>query len=401
MLLDQKKILFVNSLCSSGSTGNIVYELYTRAKENGYKCAVAYGRGDSGRIPKEDSYKIGTPLSLYRTVLLARFFDIEGFSLVAQTKRFLSFVDSFSPDIVHLHNVHGYFLNLELLMKYFSSHKEIKVVWTLHDMWTMTGRCAIVDEGVCDKWIEGCNHCSRKDIYPKTALLDKCKKNYIKKKKLISSVENMTLVTPSEWLMSNVKRSYLKDKNKKVINNGIDLTLFKPTVSDLRKKYSLEGKTVVLGVSFKWVDEKGLSDFIRLRELLPEDFSIVLIGVSKKVKKILPDGIVAIERTESREELAAWYTASDYFLNLTYYDTFPTVNLEALACGTPVITYKTGGSPESLTDKCGLSSEKGNIDLIAKILKEKPVFSSSDCIERSKLYDKNNAVKGYLELYGC
>lgn len=398
--MTQKKILFVNTVCGAGSTGRIVHDLYTRAKENGYKCAVAYGRGEPNGVPVEDTYKVGSKISLYRTVLWSRIVDGEGFHLKAQTKKFLEFVDSFAPDIVHLHNIHGYYLNCEMLFNYLAAHKEIKVVWTLHDMWVLTGRCAFVDAETCPKWLEGCHDCTRRYIYPKTMLLDKCEESYEKKKKLFNSVENMTVATPSEWLMSNVRMSFLKDKNKAVINNGIDLTAFKPTASDLRAKYGIEGKTLLLGVSFKWIDEKGLSDFIRLRELLPDDFAIVLIGTDKSVEEILPNGIIAIRRTSSREELAAWYTAADYFVNLTYYDTFPTVNLESLACGTPVITYHTGGSPESLTEKCGLSIEKGNIDLVAETLRNKPVFDPSDCVERSKLYDKNNSVKGYLELYG-
>jgi len=400
-VLKQKKILFVNTVCSAGSTGRIVYDLYMGAKAQGHKCAVAYGRGDAVGIPEEDTYKIGSTFSLYTSALLSRADDREGFHLKGQTKRFLRFLDSFEPDILHLHNIHGYYLNCELLFGYLASHKEIKVVWTLHDMWSMTGHCAIVDEDTCPKWIDGCHSCRRLYEYPKSSLRDASRINYEKKKKLFTSIENMTLITPSEWLASNVRRSFLKDKAIKVINNGIDRTVFKPTESDLRRKYGIEGKTVLLAVSFVWSDAKGLSDFLKLRTLLPDDFAIVLVGVDEKLKASLPEGFVAITRTSSREELAAWYTTADYFVNLTYYDTFPTVNLESLACGTPVVTYRTGGSPESLNGSCGLVIEKGNVDLVAKALKQKPTFSADDCILRSVSYDKNNAVKGYLEIYDC
>jgi len=395
----QKKIVFVNTVCSSGSTGRIVYELYKRATEHGYKCAVAYGRGTAAGVPECDAYKIGSTASLYKAALISRLDDREGFHLKAQTKKFLRFLDSFRPDIIHLHNIHGYYLNCELLFSYLASHREIKVVWTLHDMWALTGHCAVVDLDTCPKWIDGCHSCKRLYEYPKSALFDSSRKNYAQKKALFSSVENMTLVTPSEWLMQNVKRSYLKNKDVTVINNGIDLTCFCPTDSDLRKKHGLENKTVILGVSFVWLRAKGFDDFLALRKLLPDDFVIVLVGVDEKTAQSLPGGVIGISRTESREELAAWYTAADYFVNLTYYDTFPTVNLESLACGTPVITYRTGGSPESLTDKCGVVSEKGSVERVAGILKGKPRFSVEDCVRRAGKYDKNNALKGYLEIY--
>ena len=192
--MTQKKILFVNTVCGAGSTGRIVHDLYTRAKENGYKCAVAYGRGEPNGVPVEDTYKVGSKISLYRTVLWSRIVDGEGFHLKSQTKKFLEFVDSFAPDIVHLHNIHGYYLNCEMLFNYLAAHKEIKVVWTLHDMWVLTGRCAFVDAETCPKWLEGCHDCTRRYIYPKTMLLDKCEESYEKKKKLFNSVENMPIV---------------------------------------------------------------------------------------------------------------------------------------------------------------------------------------------------------------
>lgn len=397
--MEQKRILFVNTVCSVGSTGRIVADLYRRATEHGYKSAVAYGRGEAKGIPSEDTYKIGSTFSLYSTAFLTRLDDREGFHLKRQTKAFLHFLDEFKPNIIHLHNIHGYYLNCELLFRYLASHKDIKVVWTLHDMWTVTGHCAVVDEETCVKWMNGCKDCSRLSLYPKSIFADSSKKNYLKKKELFTSVDNMVIVTPSEWLRSSVKKSFLGNKDIRVINNGIDLTVFKPTTSDIRKKFDLEGKTVLLAVSFKWVNEKGLADFLKLREKLPPDFVIVLIGVDAKQKESLPNGIIGIEKTDSREELAAWYTAADYFVNLTYYDTFPTVNLESLACGTPVITYKTGGSPESLTDKCGAVVEKADIEGVASLISKKPSFSADDCLERSKKYDKKNTLKGYLDIY--
>ena len=393
-----KKILFLNTVCSVGSTGRMIKDLYNLAKNDGYSCRIAYGRGGHDGIPEEDVYCIGSKLSLYRTAFLSRINDREGFMLRAQTKRFLKYVDAFAPDIIHIHNLHGYYLNAPMLFEYLASHESIKVVWTLHDCWAFTGHCAIFDEIECDKWMTGCSKCPRKGTYPASILADMSERNYREKKKYFNLPKNITIVTPSEWLSEIVKRSFLSKHQINVIRNGIDMSFFAPTRSDLRKKYGIEDKCILLGVSLKWYASKGINDITELRRLLDESFVIVIIGEGAE-ESFKGDGFITVSKTHDRRELAEWYTAADYLINPTHADNFPTVNLESLACGTPVITYNTGGSPESIDEKSGAVIFDSNPVSLADYLKTRPQFFEANCVERSKQFDKLNALKGYLEIY--
>lgn len=393
-----KKILFINSVCSVGSTGRIVKDLYDAAIKQGHICKIAYGRGDAMGVPEKDAYCIGTRLSLYLTAFRARLNDREGFMLRAQTKRFLKFVDDFAPDVIHIHNIHGYFLNIPLLFQYIGDHPEIKVIWTLHDCWSFTGHCAVFDNTPCDRWKSGCHSCPRRKTYPASLLADCSSRNYIEKKKYLCMPKDMTVVTPSEWLGEIVSQSFLSKYPVKVIRNGIDTSLFAPDTSDIRNKYGLEDKCVLLALSLKWYPSKGTDDLVRLRKLLPDDYVIVAIGEGSD-SYFDGEGFITLSRTNDRSELAQWYTAADYLVNPTHADNFPTVNLEALACGTPVITYNTGGSPEAINEKCGAVIFDSTPESLAKTVMSRPHFLSSDCIEHSKNFDKSNALKGYLELY--
>lgn len=393
-----KKILFLNTVCSVGSTGRMIKDLYNLAKSEGYECKIAYGRGSAEGIPSEDAYRIGSKISLYRTALLSRLNDREGFMLKAQTKRFLDYVDAFAPDIIHIHNIHGYYLNAPLLFEYLAKHNNIKVVWTLHDCWAFTGHCAIFDEIECEKWMSGCGNCPRKGTYPASMLADHSERNYKEKKMLFNLPKSMTVVTPSEWLAGIVRRSFLSKYRIEVIRNGIDMSFFAPIGSDIRKEYGLEDKCVLLAVSLKWYKSKGIDDLIELRRRLDGSFVIVIIGEGSE-EYFKGDGFVTISRTNNRTELAQWYTAADYLVNPTHADNFPTVNLEALACGTPVITYNTGGSPEAVDEKSGAVIYDSDPASLAEYLKARPRFLASDCVKHSEQFDKTNALKGYLELY--
>ena len=376
----------------------MIRDLYELAREEGYCCKVAYGRGAHDGIPDEDAFCIGTRLSLYRTALLSRLNDREGFMLSAQTGRFLRFVDSFAPDIIHIHNVHGYYLNAPMLFEYLASHPNIRVIWTLHDCWAFTGHCAIFDETVCEKWTSGCHDCPRKGTYPASMLADNSARNYKEKKKYFNLPKNITVVTPSEWLSGIVKRSFLSGHTLNVIRNGIDMSFFAPTDSDIREKYSLADKSLLLAVSLKWYSSKGIDDIIRLRRELDGSFVIAVIGEGAE-EYFTGDGFITLSRTNDRRELAQWYTAADYLINPTHADNFPTVNLEALACGTPVITYNTGGSPEAIDEKCGHVITDSDPCSLAEYLKTRPQFFAADCIDRSVQFDKKNTMKGYLGLY--
>lgn len=392
-----KKILLVNSVCSVGSTGRIVKNLYEEAVRCGYRCKIAYGRGIAEGIPSSDAYLIGNRCSLWLSAARTRMDDREGFHCKAQTRRFLSFVDEFAPDVIHLHNLHGYYINLPMLFEYLGAHSDIKVVWTLHDCWAFTGHCAYFID--CMKWKNGCRECPRKAEYPASRFVDNSKQNYIDKKRLFALPKNSVIVTPSEWLSQLVGSSFLSVHPIKTVHNGIDLSQFKPTSSDIRKKHSLDGKKLLIAVASRWTELKGIEDIIALRRLLDDSFVIALVGETVSGTAIPHSGIIRVPHTDSIRELAEWYTAADYFINPTHDDNFPTVNLESLACGTPVITYKTGGSPESIDVSCGAVTEENTPEAMADLLRTLPIFNTDDCLERSKMFEKSHALKGYIDIY--
>ena len=338
------RILFINSVCN-GSTGSICKNLYKVAVEAGHECCIAYGRGEAPKGSK--TIKIGNKLDIYLHVLKARLFDASGFGSKQATKEFIKKIDEFKPDIIHLHNIHGYYVNIEILFKYLRAHPEIKKIWTLHDCWAFTGHCAYYTYAKCNKWQRCCNsNCPNKNEYPK-AIFSKVEKNFNRKKEIFNNVENMILVTPSEWLKNEVEKSYLKSYQIEVINNGVDTKIFKYTKSNIKEKYSIKNKKIILGVASVWDKRKGLDIFIKLSKRLDNNYQIVLIGLNKKQQKKVSDNIIGITRTENVQELVKWYSAAEVLFNPTLEDNYPTVNLEAIACGTPVITFDTGGSPES------------------------------------------------------
>ena len=338
------RILFINSVCN-GSTGTICKNLYKAAKDAEHTCCIAYGRGDA---PEGfNTIKIGNQLDIYLHVLKARLFDASGFGSKKATKDLIKQIEEFKPDVIHLHNIHGYYVNIEILFNYLKQHPEIKKIWTLHDCWSFTGHCAYYTYAKCDKWQICCNgNCPNKKEYPQT-VFSNIKSNFNKKKEIFSNVENMILVTPSKWLKDEVGKSYLKDYPIEVINNGVDINVFKPTPSHIKQQYGIENKKVILGVASVWDKRKGLDTFIDLSKELDDQYQIVLIGLSKKQIEQLPNNIIGISRTENVQELVKWYSAADVYFNPTLEDNYPTTNLEAIACGTPVVTFNTGGSPES------------------------------------------------------
>ncbi|RGE98294.1 glycosyltransferase [Catenibacterium sp. AM22-15] len=338
------RILFINSVCN-GSTGTICKNLYKAAEEAGHTCCIAYGRGDA---PEGfNTIKIGNQLDIYLHVLKSRLIDASGFGSEKATKDLIKQIEEFKPDVIHLHNIHGYYVNIEILFNYLKHHPEIKKIWTLHDCWSYTGHCAYYSYAKCDKWQTCCNgNCPNKKEYPQT-IFSNVKSNFNKKREIFSGVENMILVTPSKWLKKEVEKSYLKDYPIEVINNGVDTNVFKPTPSNIKQQYGIEDKKVILGVASVWDKRKGLDTFIELSKELDNQYQIVLIGLNKKQIAQLPTNIVGISRTENVQELVKWYSAADVYFNPTLEDNYPTTNLESIACGTPVITFNTGGSPES------------------------------------------------------
>ncbi|MDE4541337.1 glycosyltransferase [Thermoanaerobacterium sp. R66] len=394
------KVLQINSVCGYGSTGRIVTDIYRILEEQGHDCLIAYGRGTAPEDIK--TIKIGTNLDTYMHVVKTRLLDRHGFGSKKATRQFIKKAKEYDPDVIHLHNIHGYYINIELLFDYLREANK-PVVWTLHDCWAFTGHCAYFDYVGCDKWGKGCNNCPQKNRYPKSIFIDSSKSNYEKKKELFTGIKNMTIVTPSKWLAGLVKKSFLRGYNVKVINNGIDLNIFKPTESDFRAKYNLEDKFIILGVASIWDERKGLKYFLELSKLIDNNSKIVLVGLNDKQLKSLPQNIIGIKRTNNVRELAEIYSAADVFVNTTLEDNFPTTNLEALACGTPVITFNTGGSVECIDESCGMVVEKGNLNELLnalQIIKEngKSIYMEHCIRLANTIYDRSERYNDYLNL---
>lgn len=396
------KILEINVTCGNGSTGRICTDIAFLAKQKGHECKVAYGRKTVLDQHKEYAVQIGGKYGTYADALKSRIFDNAGFNSKRATKKFIKWVEEYDPDIIHLHNLHGYYINVKLLFDYIKKAGK-PVIWTLHDCWSFTGHCAHFDQVGCSQWENGgCKKCIQKKEYPASSVLGRSQKNFIEKKNAFLGVKNMHIVTPSEWLGNLVRRSYLKDYPVHVINNGINLSVFKPTESDFRSRYGIENKTVVLAVASVWTEKKGFSDFVELSKRLDDRFACVMVGVSEAQKASLPPSVIAIERTNSVQELAEIYSSSDIFVNLTYEDTYPTVNLEAVACGTPVITYPTGGSVEIAESFGGFVSEKRDVGEIAEIITSKfdePKKKETVSSDSLKKLDEKERYSEYLELF--
>lgn len=397
-----KSVLQINSVVNSGSTGRIAEEIGQTAIAAGWESYIAYARNE--RPSQSELIKIGSDWDIRMHGLQTRLFDRHGLGSKSATLELVEKIEKIKPDIIHLHNIHGYYINVETLFKYLQNTK-IPVVWTFHDCWPMTGHCSYFSFVGCEKWKTQCYECPQKKEYPASWLIDRSEKNFNLKKKLFTSLPNLTLVPVSKWLAGILEESFMKDFPIKVINNGINKEVFKPSAdSDFRVKHRLVNKFILLGVASIWSPRKGLKDFIALSKLLDSDYQIVLIGLTKKQIEQLPDNILGIERTESVEELAEIYAASDVYVNPTYEDNFPTTNLESLACGTPVITYKTGGSPEAIDYSSGIVVEQGNIDklieAINKIREKGKQFYSEACVKRAhRLYRKEDRYREYIELY--
>lgn len=394
---EKMKVVQINTV-ENGCTGRIAYSLKKILESKGHECIIAYGRG---KFSIGGTYRISNLLDSSIHGVMTRIFDTTGLHSKKVTYNFLKMLDEFQPDIVHIHNLHGYYINYKLLFDYLKKNK-IRTFWTLHDCWPFTGHCPYYTYVGCHKWKTGCNNCQQKKHHPTSYIFDRSIKNYNDKKQTFLNMESLTIITPSNWLKDEVKKSFLKEYDVVHIPNGIDLNKFKPTKNIFRYKNNLMNKIVILGVANLWAITKGMNYFFQLHEILPrEKFQIVLVGLSKKQKKKLPKGIIGIEKTENMNELIDIYSSADIFLNPTLEDNFPTTNIEALACGTPVITFNTGGSPEAIDDSCGMVVEKSLDALVDACLKfgRKSKTTSQYCIIQAKKFSEKKCFERYLELY--
>lgn len=390
----RKRLLQINE-CLHFSTGKITQQIGEAAINDGWESWIAYSSREPLVSSKSHIIKVGNSISPYFHYVENRIFDREGLSSRGSTKKLLVKIKDIAPDVIQLHNIHDHWLNYQILFEYLNN-TDIKVVWTFHDCWAFTGHCFHFVTKNCQRWQTGCYKCPLQREYPNT-LLDQSKKNFKLKKQLFTENSNITIVACSEWMANLVRQSFLKDKRIEVINNGIDLETFKPSIPK-----SNDGNFRILAVSNVWNKEKGYYDILKLRSLLPSEYEITIVGLTKEQLKQLPEGIRGIQRTQNVQELIDIYSIADVLINPTYADTFPTINIEALACGTPIVTYKTGGSPEIVDDRTGIVVEQGGIEAMAdalKYVKNNP-FSSQACRDRAeKFYDKEERFRDYIKLY--
>lgn len=402
-----RTLLQINTTLNRGSTGRIAEQIGVTAMTAGWNSFIAHGARyrNPSRLQaiQIDSLWSEWVHCGWRSLLL----DRHGLGSTLATKRLIHRIEhEIRPDIIHLHNTHGYYLNYRVLFDYLAK-TDIPVVWTLHDCWPFTGHCTHFDLIGCDRWKTGCHDCPQRNAYPSSLFVDRSEENYRLKRRLFTSLAGrLTLVPVSEWLGEIVRQSFIGNCPVRVIRNGVDTGLFKPSdTSEIIARYALGSKWIILGVASPWSDRKGLPDFIGLRSLLSQkDYAIVLVGLSQAQISNLPEGIIGIKQTQNVQELVQWYSAADVFFNPTYEDNFPTVNLEAISCGTPVVTYRTGGSPEAVTSITGSVVEQGNLhealaSLITHCSRNRGIMRMNCRNYAEQHFDKDFCFPKYMELY--
>lgn len=401
------KVLQINTrYYNGGSTGRITFDLKKVMEANGIESYVAFGFGYNLKDnEKENVYRIESDRELFVSKLWTKATGHHGFNNKRETRRLLAWIDEIKPDIIHMHNIHNHYVNVRMLLEYIST-KNIPCVLTMHDCWTFTGHCAYFDFSGCDKWKTGCNHCPSLRDYPKTfAPIDPSSWNYKMKKKLFAPL-NITFVSPSNWLCDLQQLSFLKNKPCIVINNGIDLDVFKPVQSNVRKEYGIGDRKMILAVAGGLALRKGREYLLELPNLLNDDEVLVLVGLEKGQESLLPktDKVIGIHCTKTSDELVGLYSEADVFINPTLEDNFPTTNLEALACGTPIVTFNTGGSAEVVTSETGIVVDKGDMDsllsAIRTILGAGKEHYITACRKKAENdYNKNKQYDKYVKLY--
>lgn len=393
------KLFQINTVINSGSTGHIAETIGELAIAEGWESYIAYGRNP--RESASHAIKIGNKLDILWHVFITRIFDLHGQASRKTTKKLVRQIETINPDVIQLHNIHGYYLNYKILFKYLAK-KGTPVVWTMHDCWAATGHCPYYTFVKCIVWQtkDGCKHCPQKKIYPSSYLFSAAQYNFNSKKKYFNLLQQkqLTIICPSVWLAGEFKKSFLKNYNIKTIFNGIDTNIFCP------KETEKQEKNIILGVASVWDERKGLKDFLALSKLLTNDEEIVLIGVTEKIIETLPSNIKGIKRTESKEELAEWYSKALVYFNASIEETFGMTCAEAQACGTPVIAYNSTALPETISEKTGILVEPNNVekvyDAIQEIKQKGKAYYSTECRKRAEhLFEEKNNFSEYIDLY--
>lgn len=395
------KVLLINSVCGIRSTGRICTDIADILKQNVNECKVAFGRGFVPEPYLPISLRISHNINNRIDWIQSRVFGHAGFHSKRKTKQFLNWIDNFRPDLIHIHNIHGYYLNAKLLFQYIKQ-KKIPVIWTLHDCWSFTGHCTNFSDIDCNKWKIQCEDCPLIRAYPKS-FRDTSYDDFLKKKELFMGVQNMTIVTPSEWLANQVQHSFLSEYRTIVIPNGIDLNLFRPTaIRDVNLISKMKGKKIVLGVSTAWSEKKGLSKYYQLAELLGSSYQVILVGLTKRQCKKLPSTVLGIQRTNNIEKLASLYTAANCVVSLSMEETMGMTILEGNACGTPAVVFNKTALPELITPQTGIVVDTCTIEAMCEAIVdavENKEYSVNELRSHVQKYEKKYSYGRYIELY--
>lgn len=390
------KVLQIN-IFGNLSTGRIAVDLYRTLREAGHDGLVAFARNDIDQdVPHT---KIGNTMSVYMDGVMTRLTDKAGHYSRSATRRLIQQIKEYNPDIIHLHNLHGYYINVPMLFEYLRMCGK-PVIWTLHDCWAFTGHCCYYSMVGCEKWKTHCEHCPQKLVYPKSLYVDRSYKNYDEKRTLFTSLPNLHLVCVSNWLASEVQQSFLKDLPCTVIHNGIDTNVFKPTEGTFRERYGLVGKKIILAVSTSWSSKrKGLNDVLRLSDMSKGEYQVVIVGVTEKEKREIGGRAIAIARTDSPQELAAIYSAADLFFNASVEETFGLPTVEAMACGTPVVVYNATAVPEVVKNGTGYVVDVNDIEAVYRIIQSDFLGDMHTCVQMAQLFSKPKIYSKYINLY--
>ncbi|MBQ0099341.1 MAG: glycosyltransferase [Firmicutes bacterium] len=386
------RVLQINAVCGNGSTGLIVKDIASQVEKNGDEAFVAFQNGQASK----NFYVFNNKFDEKLHALYTRIFGKQGYASKRETKKFLKWVSEIKPDIVHLHNLHGNYINLPMLLNYLSKN-DIATVVTLHDCWFFTGKCTHYVEYKCDRWQESCGKCPQKHANINSIFFDKSSKVLFDREKLFVSIPRLKIVGCSKWIAEECKKSKLKNCDITYIHNGVDTSIFKPTNNEFRKKNNLEDKFVVLGFANKWGQERNREAVLYIISTLKEDERIVLVGCDNKMMDNFSkfDNVICVGFIKDRNELADIYSSCDVFLNLTHADTLPTVNMESICSGTPVITYDVCGSPELVDSGSGFVVPEN--DYIAIVEAKNFIKFKNFNIEIEKYHEKFSKTNNYLK----
>lgn len=391
------KVLFINETCGRGSHGKICTDIADIITSNGGEAKIAYGRDTVPEQYQKYAVKVGSVIDVYIHVLGSRVFDNTGFYSKRATKELISKIKDFNPDIIHIHNIHGYYIHAGILFDYLKVCGK-PVIWTLHDCWAFTGHCTCSDYIGCERWKTGCYQCPQKKNYPSSNGLDNSKYNYKKKKQLFTGVPNMHLVTPSQWLKEQVEKSFLKEYSVSVIESGIDLKIFRPSQGNFRNQHHLDGKKILLSVANVWSDRKGLAEYHQLASVLDDSYQLVMVG--KIHGEQIPENVLHIGQTNNQQELAEIYTEADVYLNFSCEETQGLTTVEALACGTPVLVIDRTAIAECVSDQCGVIIKHFDKDKILDNIRLASEKKKQDCLKQAAKYEKNICFERYFKMYG-